>query len=287
MESFYSILEKRVEESGSLLCVGLDPHPEDLESANADSARTFCSRIIKATLPHAAAFKPNAAFFELLGPEGWRLLKEIIRLIHDEGEKQGAKIPVILDAKRGDIASTAAAYAKSAFEVMGADAITLNPYLGRDSIDPFLNHVGKGVFLLCKTSNKGAMDLQDLRFVGGSEPGDKDGIFLYEHVASMAQAWNTSENIGLVLGATHPDALIRTRRMAPYLWFLCPGIGAQGGDMETALRNGLRKDGKGMLINLSRSLSRAKDPEKAAAQFNEQVKETIKMLSEGKELNDR
>ena len=266
-KNFFSILEHRVETSGSLLCVGLDPHPGELEQRNASGVRLFCSRLVKATAPYAAAFKPNAAFFELHGAEGWDVLKGIIELIREESERLGIKIPIILDAKRGDIASTAEAYAYSAFEVLGADAITLNPYLGKDSIDPFLSYSGKGVFLLCKTSNKGAADLQNLRFVGTSSSIDENGSFLYEHIATLAQSWNTNNNIGLVVGATHPDALKKVRESASDLWFLSPGVGAQGGDLETALRNGLRKDGKGMLINLSRNLSREEDPGQAAALF--------------------
>ncbi|HKZ44124.1 MAG TPA: orotidine-5'-phosphate decarboxylase [Anaerolineales bacterium] len=272
METFYSILEKRVEESDSLLCVGLDPHPDGIDEFSAAGVKAFCSRIVKATAPFAAAFKPNAAFFELLGSKGWDVLKEIIDLIHEESSRSEVKIPIILDAKRGDIASTAYAYAQSAFEIIGADAITLNPYLGKDSIDPFLTFPGKGVFLLCKTSNTGASDLQDLRMTDALNSEKQEGVFLYEHVARLGQTWNTSDNIGLVVGATHPEALERTRRMAPDLWFLSPGVGAQGGDLETALRSGLRKDGGGMLINLSRSLAREEDPAKAAASFCDLVR---------------
>ena len=277
-KSFISLLEQRVEASDSLLCVGLDPHPEELDQRNAAGVRLFCSRLVKATAPYAAAFKPNAAFFELHGAEGWDVLKEIIELIREESERLGTKIPVILDAKRGDIASTAEAYAHSAFEVLGSDAITLNPYLGKDSIDPFLSYPGKGVFLLCKTSNKGAADLQNLRFVETNNPANEKGSFLYEHVATLAQSWNTNNNIGLVVGATHPEAMKKVRESASNLWFLSPGVGAQGGDLETALRKGLRKDGKGMLINLSRSLSREEDPAQAAVFFCAKVKEHQRKL---------
>ncbi len=162
METFFSFLAKRVEDCSSLLCVGLDPHPADLPAPTAAAAREFCLRLIKATARYAAAFKPNAAFFELYGPEGWVVLKDVIAAVQDESNRLGSMIPVILDAKRGDIASTAEAYAKSAFENLGAHAITLSPYLGKDSIDPFLSYKEKGVFLLCKTSNPGAADLQDL-----------------------------------------------------------------------------------------------------------------------------
>src|SRR5210317_2103434 len=132
MESFFTFLEKRVDDSSSLLCIGLDPHASLLEKPTAASARDFCLRIVKQTAPYAAAFKPNAAFFEVFGPEGWTALKQLIEAIDEESQKLGSMIPVVLDAKRGDIASTAEAYAKSAFESLGAHCITLSPYLGKD-----------------------------------------------------------------------------------------------------------------------------------------------------------
>ncbi|KAF0109053.1 MAG: uridine monophosphate synthetase [Anaerolineaceae bacterium] len=275
METFFSFLTKRVDDCSSLLCVGLDPHPSDLSAPTADAARTFCLRLVKATASYAAAFKPNAAFFELYGPEGWAALKDVIAAVQDESDRLGSMIPVILDAKRGDIASTAEAYAKSAFEHLGVHAITLNPYLGKDSIAPFLAYKEKGVFLLCKTSNPGAADLQDVNVVGAglvpAQAGRPQGSPLHVHVAHLAQTWNTGDNIGLVVGATQPEALTRVRSAAPDLWFLVPGVGAQGGDLETALKAGLRSDGKGMLINVSRGISRAKDPAKAAAQLRDEM----------------
>ena len=266
METFFSFLERRVDDCSSLLCIGLDPHVSDLEKPTAASALAFCLRIVKQTAPYAAAFKPNAAFFEFFGPEGWATLKQVIEAIQEESDRKGSMIPVILDAKRGDIASTAEAYAKSAFEHLGAHAITLNPYLGKDSIDPFLGFPEKGAFLLCKTSNPGAGDLQELP-VGGESP-------LYVHVAELAQQWNSGNNIGLVVGATQPEALTRVRAAAPDLWFLSPGVGAQGGDLETALKAGLRLDSKGMLINVSRSIARAENPGLAAAELRDQIIET-------------
>ncbi len=273
METFFSFLAKRVDDCSSLLCVGLDPHPSDLPAPTADAARTFCLRLVKATAPYAAAFKPNAAFFELYGPEGWAALKDVIADVQEESDRLGSMIPVILDAKRGDIASTAEAYAKSAFTQLGAHAITLNPYLGKDSIDPFLTYKEKGAFLLCKTSNPGAADLQDLTLTPTPLPsGEGHGVrTLYEHIAYLAQQWNVGNNIGLVVGATQPEALIRVRQAAPNLWFLVPGVGTQGGDLETALRSGLRADGKGMLINVSRGISRASDPAKSAAEMRDEI----------------
>jgi len=184
-------------------------------------------------------------------------------------------MPVVLDAKRGDIASTAEAYATSAFETLGAHCITLSPYLGKDSIEPFIQNQEKGVFLLCKTSNPGSGDLQDLALTPPPLPqGEGQGVrafFLYEHVAQLAQTWNTKSNIGLVVGATHVEATKRVRAVAPDLWFLAPGVGAQGGELESALKAGLRKDGKGMLIPISRGISRAESPARAAAELRDSL----------------
>lgn len=268
MESFFTFLEKRVDDASSLLCVGLDPHVSDLPQATVEAALTFSLNLVKQTARYAAAFKPNAAFFERFGAPGWDALKQVIDAIAEESARMGSMIPVILDAKRGDISSTAEAYAESAFGMLGAHCITINPYLGKDSVDPFITQSEKGVFLLCKTSNPGAADLQDLVVDGGLA---QSRVFLYEHVASLAQRWNTKNNIGLVVGATQPDALMRVRLAAPGLWFLAPGIGAQGGDLETALTAGLRRDGKGMLIPVSRGISRAANPATAAAELRDQI----------------
>lgn len=279
METFFSFLEKRVDDSSSLLCVGLDPHVSDLSAPTAAAALDFCLNLVKQTSRYAAAFKPNAAFFEQFGAEGWAVLQQVIAAVRDESQRQGSLIPVILDAKRGDIASTAEAYAASAFDTLGAHCITLSPYLGKDSLDPFLQHPEKGVFLLCKTSNPGAADLQDALVAedGGprNEPSSVLGLLssipLYIRVARLAQSWNTGNNIGLVVGATQLDALARVRAAAPGLWFLAPGVGAQGGDLEAALRAGLRKDGSGMLIPVSRGISRADNPGLAAAELRDQI----------------
>ena len=268
METFFSFLEKRVDDCSSLLCVGLDPHVSELKEPTAASALDFCLRLVKATAPYAAAFKPNAAFFEAFGAEGWTALQQVILAIRSESERIGSHIPVILDAKRGDIASSAEGYAQSAFGYLGADGITLNPYLGRDSIEPFLQVQEKGVFLLCKTSNAGSGDIQDLMV---SRDGSGSPLFLYEHVARLAQQWNTKNNIGIVIGATYPETLARVRAAAPDLWFLVPGIGTQGGDLESALTAGLRRDGKGVLVNVSRSIARAADPRVAAAELRDSI----------------
>ena len=268
MESFFTFLEKRVDDCSSLLCIGLDPHVHDLPAPTAAAARDFCLNLVKQTSRYAAAFKPNAAFFEVFGADGWTALAEVIEAIKEESRRYGSLIPVILDAKRGDIASTAEAYAKSAFEHLGVDCITLNPYLGRDSVAPFIQNSEKGVFLLCKTSNPGSVDLQDLPVLPA---GSDNPVPMYRYVAQLAQQWNEKNNVGIVVGATHPEIMADIRATAPGLWFLAPGIGAQGGELELALRSGLRKDGKGMLINLSRSIARADKPGAAAAELRDQI----------------
>jgi uridine monophosphate synthetase len=254
--SFFQRLQARVDLVDSLLCVGLDPHPEQLPEASASAAANYCLRLVEATADQACAFKPNAAFFEAYGGEGWQALAGVIQAVPD-------RIPVILDAKRGDIASTANAYAQSAFSTLGADAITLSPYLGRDSIQPFIEDPERGVFLLCKTSNPGADDLQSLP-ISGSGP-------LYLSVCRLGQAWNQRDNVGLVVGATDPQALARVRSEAPEMWPLAPGIGAQGGHLEQALAAGLRRDGSGMLIPVSRAIATAADPRSAASALREAI----------------
>lgn len=261
-ESFFARIEERARKTGSLICVGLDPHLKDLPSPTAQAALDFCLRLIEATADVALAFKPNTSFFEAFGPAGWVVLQEVLAAIPPE-------VPVILDAKRGDIASTAEAYALSAFETIGADAVTLNPYMGYDSIEPFLKSPTRGSFLLCKTSNPGSADLQDIT-LGGDNSTHK----LYEEVARLAQSWNTRNNIGLVVGATHPEALHRVRTLAPDLWLLAPGVGPQGADLSSALRAGLRADGLGMILTVSRAVSRAADPRQAVIDLNVAVERT-------------
>ena len=254
-ESFTSRLTQRAETAHSLLCVGLDPHPELLDSHSADAAREFCLRLIEATANYACAFKPNSAFFEVLGSPGWTALGDVVASIPDE-------IPVILDAKRGDIASTSQQYAHAAFEGLGADAITVNPYLGRDAIEPFIADHTRGVFLLCKTSNPDSGDLQMLQANG--EP-----VFL--HVAHLAMEWNTRDNIGLVVGATDPNSIVAVRHAAPDLWILAPGVGPQGADPKAAVEAGLRNDGLGLLLPVSRSIAAADSPGQAAARMKESI----------------
>jgi uridine monophosphate synthetase len=273
LESFFSLLERRVRDASSLLCVGLDPHRSGLAEPTVEAARTHCLGLIEATARYAAAFKPNAAFFEAFGPPGWALLREVVQAVQAQSDRLGSHIPVILDAKRGDIASTAEAYAHSAFRELGADAITLSPYLGQDALEPFLADREKGAFLLCKTSNPGSDDLQSV-LVEGRER-------LFERVARLAAKWNVNDNLGLVVGATDPAALAAARKAAPGLWILVPGVGAQGGDLEAALAAGLRSDGTGVLVNVSRAIAGAHDPGRAAAEMRDAILVAVRACGAG------
>lgn len=259
-ETFMTRLEQRARAANSLLCVGLDPHPSQLPENTAEAALAFCTRLVDATHETACAFKPNSAFFEALGGPGVEALRALIAHIR----AADPSIPVILDAKRGDIASTAEAYARAAFDVLGADAITLSPYLGKDSVTPFLAYPGRGAFVLCRTSNPGAGDLQDLPV--------NDGM-LFEAVAASVQTWDEGGALGLVAGATDVRALERARAAAPTLWLLVPGIGAQGGDLQQTVEAARRADGLGFLINVSRSLSQANDPRAEAEHLRDAINE--------------
>lgn len=256
---FFEKLTKRCQAVDSLLCIGLDPHASELEEVSADGAFRFCQRLVEATTEVAAAYKPNAAFFEVFGSAGWDALEKTCKLIPKD-------IPIILDAKRGDIGSTSEAYARAAFEGLGADCVTVSPYLGGDGVEPFLKDASKGAFVLCKTSNPGSEDLQALELATG-EP-------LYVRVAKVCcEKWaNANKNAGLVVGATDVRALEVLRAALPDVWFLSPGVGAQGGDLAAALTAGLRPDGLGILLPISRGISKAKDPKKAARDFWEDMR---------------
>jgi orotidine-5'-phosphate decarboxylase len=230
----------------SLLCVGLDPQLEELPgdlSHESLPLLAFARRIVDATHDLVAAYKPQSAFFSALGREAE--LAEAIRYIRT----RAPDALVILDAKRGDIGNTARAYAREAFERYDADAVTVNPYMGEDSVLPFLTQPQRGAVLLCRTSNPGARDFQDLLV---------DGLPLYRHVARTAESrWNAHANLMLVVGATYPREMAALRAAHPTLPFLVPGIGAQGGDLEATLAAGLDAHGGGLLINSSRAISQA------------------------------
>jgi len=252
---FFARLAMRVQETRVPLCVGLDPRPERVPIQFHSHPRPILAwnrAIIEATADLAAAYKPNIAFYEALGREGWDLLKATIEAVPDH-------IPVILDAKRGDIGSTAEAYARAIFDHLGVDAVTLSPYLGRDSIAPFLAYREKGIFLLCHTSNPSAREIQALPVC----PPDRPPTPLYQEIARRALAWGEPDQIGLVVGAPYPDALAAVRRVAGDAWFLVPGVGAQGGRVEH-LSAGMREDGLGILVNVSRGIMLADDPRAAA-----------------------
>ncbi|MBN1400061.1 MAG: orotidine-5'-phosphate decarboxylase [Anaerolineae bacterium] len=251
---FWGKLESSAAQRDSLVCVGLDPVRESIP-ARYGGMGAFCRAIVDLTAEYACAYKPNIAFFEALGTAGLEALIDVIRHVPED-------IPVILDAKRGDIANTARAYAQAVFERWGADAVTLMPYLGRDAIAPFLEYADKGVFVLCKTSNPSADELQEW---------EQDGVPLYRHVARLAQAWAQGRAIGLVAGATFPQALGAIRREAPDAWLLVPGVGAQGGDLEAAVAAGLRADGMGLLVNSSRGILYAEDPRRAALELRDRI----------------
>mmetsp|Transcript_245 Transcript_245/g.311 ORF Transcript_245/g.311 Transcript_245/m.311 type:complete len:585 (+) Transcript_245:46-1800(+) len=285
-KSFFAKLEARIAEIDSHLCIGLDPHIKELfpngdgdsksEEERCDAAFTFCKTIIDATAPHAAAYKPNAAFFEALGPNlGVTTLKRVIAAIPDN-------IPTLLDVKRGDIGSTAQAYAEACYDHpngVNADSVTLSPLMGWDSVAPFISgkYSDRGAFVLCKTSNPGSNDLLALNLAGGTT--------LFEKIAHLAQTWSkraidesgsSTESepprIGLVVGATDPDALSKARAAAgPDVWILAPGVGAQGGDLDAAARAGLNAKGTGMLIPVSRGISRSDDPAAKAKELKEGI----------------
>ena len=240
MQTFVERLDAAAERNRSLLCVGLDPWPPAMPVAD---VAAFCRAIIEATSDLVCAYKPQWAFFEAEGVPGVRALESAMQAVP-------AGVPIILDAKRSDLGNTSVAYAKAAFEIWGADAVTVNPYLGRDSIQPFLDYAGKGVFALTRTSNPGAADFQDLR-VRGADGAERP---LYEEVARQAAAWSASGAVGLVAGATASEELARVRAIAGAAPILIPGVGAQGGDLESAVRNGADANGRRAIVTASRSV---------------------------------
>ena len=239
MDSFVERLDAAMTRNRSLLCVGLDPWPPSMPI---DDIAAFNRAIIDATADLVCAYKPNFAFYEAEGIAGLEALRQTIEAAPDG-------VPMLLDAKRGDLGNTAIAYAKAAFEVWGADAVTVNPYQGRDALQPFLDYADRGVFILARTSNPGSAEFQDLRVRGpvGERP-------LYEEVAGQACAWNDNGNVGLVVGATVPEELARVRSIAGSMPVLVPGVGAQGGDLEASVRNGTDANGRRALISASRSV---------------------------------
>jgi orotidine-5'-phosphate decarboxylase len=244
--TFIEQLEQAWATQGSLLCVGLDPALEKLPARVREQERpllAFNKAIIDATAEFVCAFKPQFAYYAALGAEAE--LEDTITYIHDTYPA----VPVILDAKRGDIGTTAEMYAREAFERYRADAVTVNPYMGGDTLQPFLKHADKGTIILCRTSNPGGTDLQNF---------ESNGTKLYQHVAEKAASeWNANGNALLVVGATYPRELGEVRAIVGDMPLLVPGIGAQGGDVEQCVANGKTADGTGMLINSSRGIIHA------------------------------
>lgn len=245
--TFMQALRARWQSADTLVCVGLDPEPAKFPARFAndpDAVFAFCRDIANATAEYACAFKPQIAHFAALGAED--ALQRLIAHLH----ATHPGVPVILDAKRGDIGSTAQRYVAEAFERFGADAVTVNPYLGRDSVQPFLDRSDKGVVILCRTSNPGAADLQDLPIAhaGATRP-------LYQHVAeTIARDWNDHGNVSLVVGATWPEQLREVRAIVGDMPFLVPGVGAQGGDVEAVVTHAKTADGIGLMVSSSRAI---------------------------------
>jgi orotidine-5'-phosphate decarboxylase len=247
---FLARLYAAAKKNDSLVCVGLDPELEKLPAhirAMPQAIFEFNRRIVDATAEYASCYKPQFAHYAALGAEDQLLAT--IRYIHEKHPG----LPVILDSKRGDIGSTAAKYGQESFERYGADAVTVNPYLGFDSIEPYFKWKDRGVIILCRTSNPGARDFQDL---------ESGGKRLYRHVAErVARDWNTTGNCMLVIGATYPQELAEIRAVVGDLPFLVPGVGAQGGDVAAAVKAGRTRDGLGMVLNSSRGIIYASNGE--------------------------
>ena len=239
-DSFVEKLRRASEGNDSLLCVGLDP---DTRLMPISDVFEFNRAIVDATRDLACCYKPNLAFYEAFGPPGLEALRRTVKHI-------GGEVPVIGDAKRGDIGNTARAYASALFDYYGFDAVTANPYMGGDTLSPFLDYSGKGVFVVCRTSNPGSGDFQSLtvtRADGEQRP-------LYMEVAARCSEWNVSGNVGLVVGATYPEELQQVRSQCPDLPILIPGIGAQGGDLQASVAKGMDARGGGILISASRQV---------------------------------
>ncbi len=267
--SFVDQLTAAVARNQSLLCIGLDPEVGKLPvdflpgSPAPERIKAFCLNLIEQTHDLVCCYKPNIAFFEQYGPEGLAALREVVAACHAAGA------PVLLDAKRGDIGNTAKAYAQAVFESLDVDAVTASPYLGQDSIAPFLDYAGKAVFVLCFTSNPSAASIQR----HGIPP-------LFEKIAIQAQTWGSAAQIGFVVGATQPEALADVRALAPDSWILAPGVGAQGGDLAAALKAGLDARGSGLIVPVSRAVLYAADPRAAANELRAQINQARQALAD-------
>ena len=261
-------------QQNTLLCVGLDPEQERLPSRLRNMPVTkavtyFCQAIIEATAPYVCAFKPNLAFFEVLGPEGMYVFQNVLKEVPEH-------IPIIVDAKRGDLGNTARNYASAIFDVYGCDAVTVNPYLGYDSVAPFLAYEEKAIFFLCRTSNPSACDFQDLLVC--DENGQKR--LLYEVIAQRVQLWNRIGNCGLVVGATYPQELNTIRSMCPNMPILLPGVGAQGGNLEASVLAGVDVSGEKAIISVSRAILYASDGDDYAVSAANEARKLSNRINE-------
>jgi orotidine-5'-phosphate decarboxylase len=273
--TFLEMLQAAQQRNRSMLCVGLDPEPTRFPAGMKDDAARifdFCARIVDATGDLAIAFKPQIAYFAAHRAE--EQLERLMRHLR----ASFPHVPVILDAKRGDIGSTAEQYAREAFDRYGADAVTLSPFMGFDSVQPYLKHAEKGAFLLCRTSNPGGDDLQNQRLASiDGQP------LLYEHVARLAQGpWNLNGQLGLVVGATYPAEIERVRALAPTLPLLIPGVGAQGGDAAATVKAGWRADAP-IVVNSSRAILYASSGEDFAAAARREALRTREVLEAAKD----
>ena len=279
--TFLEQLQGAERQNGSLLCVGLDPEPNKFPAGmkgDASKIYDFCAQIVDATADLAISFKPQIAYFAAHRAENQleKLMAHMRRI--------APHVPVILDAKRGDIGATAEQYAIEAFERYGADAVTLSPFMGFDSVQPYLKHHGKGAFLLCRTSNPGGDDLQNQRLA--SVEGQP---LLYEHIAKLAQGpWNVNGQLGLVVGATYPAEIERVRSLAPTLPLLIPGVGAQGGDAVATIKAGYRQSNGAttgaVIVSSSRAIlyaSSGDDFAQAARQEAMRTRDLLKAAAQG------
>ncbi len=257
--TYFERLRMLATERGSLLCVGLDPDPERIPGGAAGALR-HCREVVRQTEEHVCCYKPNSAFWEQYGPEGWHGLLEL--------RATTPHTPFLFDGKRGDMGNTMRAYALAVFQTLGMDAATVNPYLGADSIEEFTRYQDRGVYVVCRSSNPGATDLQHL---------GADGRPMYMRVAELAERLNAHGNVGLVVGATAPAEIGDVRR-ASKLPFLIPGVGAQGGDVEGSVRAAWNGDNASCLVSASRSVLFAENPAKEAAKLKDAINAVVGAL---------
>ena len=250
--SYFERLRALARERQTMLCVGLDPDPDRIEGGAAGALR-HCREVLRQTEEHVCCFKPNSAFWEQYGPDGWAALLEL--------RDEAPNTPFLLDAKRGDMDNTMRAYARAVFGTLAMDAATVSPYLGSDSVREFTRYEDRGTYVLCRTSNPGASELQHL---------SADGKPLYRHVVALAERLNAKQNVALVVGATAPAQVAEVRSVTD-LPFLLPGVGAQGGDVEAAVRAAWNGDPASCLVAASRSVMFADNPAREAAALRAQI----------------